>query len=190
MGAIVSQQEAQEWYKIVTNWPDYWNNFQRNFQGLLAQSNYITSKHPELLPEYEKLVRDGSQMYNRLLAVNESVSSIKNAWGEFTGWLKGNMGLSGNLDAIPVVIGAASAATLIYSVALWLREASEHARKIELMKNLEAKGVSPSEAAKMAGDFGSKTTGTLFGIPVKWLLIGAGVLLVVPVILPMIKGKR
>lgn len=186
MPAITTQSEAQEWYKIVTNWPQYWDNFQRNYRGLLAQSNYITTKHPEMRGEYDKLVDSGSKMYQRMLAVDQTVNAIKNTWGEFTGWLKGAVGLQG-LGFIPVAIGAAAAASLIYSVSLWIRDASQHARKLELMKDLEAKGMSPGQAANEASKFTGSGDGTLFGIDIKWLVIGGIALMVLPSIIPMLR---
>lgn len=188
MAAITSQSEAQEWYKIVTNWPDYWANFQRNYQGLLAQSSYIVTKHPEMRAEYEKKVDEGSRLYQRLLGVDQTVNSIKNTWGEFTGWLKGAVGLKG-LDAIPVLIGAAAAAALIVSVNQWLMSIATQARRIELMKDLESKGTSPAEAARIASQYGGGS-GSIFGVDLKWVLIGGAALLLLPVILPLLRGSR
>lgn len=188
MPAITTQTEAQEWYKIVTNWPEYWGNFQRNYQGLLAQSNYIVTKHPEMRAEYDKLVNSGSEMYQRMLAVNRTVNTIKNTWGEFTDWLRGAVGLQGDgLGLIPVAIGAAAAASLIYSVSLWIRDVSQHARKLELMKDLESKGMSPAQAASEAAKFTGSGDGTFFGIDIKWLVIGGIALMILPTIIPMLR---
>lgn len=186
MPAITTQSEAQEWYKIVTNWPQYWDNFQRNYRGLLAQSNYIATKHPEMRAEYDKLVNSGSKLYQRMLAVDQTVNTIKNTWSEFTGWVKGTVGLQG-LGFIPVAIGAASAVALIISVGLWIRDALQHARTLELMKDLEAKGMPPAQAADVASKFPGSGTGTLFGINIKWLIIGGIALMVLPTIIPMLR---
>jgi hypothetical protein len=192
MATLQTQQEAIEWSKILTDWPNIWQSFQRNFQGLLAQSQYMQNKPADVRAEYDAMVRKGSELYQRMFEINASVEKIKGAWNTFTGWLKGVTGLSGLgiLPAIPVLVSAAVAASVIYSAGAWLREASQYARKIETMKSLEAKGVAPAEAARAAGQMVETDAGpSLFGIPVKWILVGIVGLLVVPPVVKMFRGN-
>jgi hypothetical protein len=193
MAAIATQQEAQSWYSVITDFPRYWENMQKNFQGLLAQSEYITTKHPELRDQYDKMVRDGSELYQKMYNINQTVSTIKNSWNVFTDWLQGAVGMSGLgiLPAIPIAISAAAAASTIYLVGQWLTKAAEMAKRIELYKSEEEKGASPEQAALVVDRvLGKPSEGTFFGFPVKWLVIGGIALFALPVILPMLKGRK
>jgi hypothetical protein len=193
MAEIATQQEAQSWYSVVTDFPNYWENLQKNFQGLLAQSDYIVTKHPEIRAQYDQMVREGSALFQKMYNLNEAVNSIKSNWDAFTGWLKGAVGMSGLgiLPVIPLAIGAAAAASTLYLVGQWLTKAAEMAKRIDLYKSEEAKGLSPQQAAANVDlVLGKPSAGSLFGIPIKWLLIGGIALFVLPVILPMLKGKR
>lgn len=193
MAQIATQQEAQSWYSVVTDFPNYWVNLQKNFQGLLAQSDYIVTKHPELRAQYDQMVREGSELYQRMFNLNETVNSIKSNWNAFTGWLQSAVGMSGLgiLPVIPVAIGAAAAGSTLYLVGQWLTKAAEMAKRIDLYKSEEAKGATPEQAASVVDRvLGKPSAGTLFGLPIKWLVIGGIALFALPVILPMLKGRK
>ena len=186
MAQIATQQEAQSWYSVVTDFPNYWVNLQKNFQGLLAQSNYIVTKHPELRSQYDQMVREGSELYNRMNTLNETINSIKSNWNAFTGWLKSTVGMSGLgiLPIIPVAIGAAAAGSTLYLVGQWLTKAAEMAKRIDLYKSEEAKGLSPQQAAANVDMvLGKPSSGSFFGIPIKMIMIGAAALLLIPLIM-------
>lgn len=192
MAQIATQQEAQSWYSVVTDFPNYWVNLQKNFQGLLAQSDYIITKHPELRAQYDQMVREGSELYQRMFNLNETVNSIKSNWNAFTGWLQSAVGMSGLgiLPVIPVAIGAAAAASTLYLVGQWLSKAAEMAKRIDLYKSEEAKGLSPQQAAANVDMvLGKPSEGTFFGLPIKWLVIGGIALFALPVILPMFRKR-
>lgn len=182
MAAIANQQEAQEWYKIVTDWPNYWQSLERNYVGLINQGQYIRDKHPEQLTEYNRMLEKGADIYSRARVINDSVNSIKSAWSEFTGWLKGTVGLSG-LGVIPVAVSAVSAGALIYSIGAWLREAADFARRIEAQKQLEAQGKTPQEAADIVSKIPGMGTGDIFKQITKffpWIVIGGVALFILP----------
>lgn len=192
MAEISTPQEAQSWYQILTDFPSYWSNFQKNFQALLAQSNYITSKHPELQAEYDRLVREGSENYQKLYEINGSLQSIKSGWDTFTGWLTG--GFSG-LSIAPIIVGisAASAGAVFYAVATWLADTSKFAQRVEEAKRLEAQGMKPAEVTTtLEKRYGSPDSGsvTLFGFPIKYVIIGAGLLFIAPTVIDLIKKRR
>lgn len=193
MAAIATQQQAAEWYKIVTDWPNFWVNFQKNFQGLLAQSAWVR-RHPSLLPEYESNVRKGSELYNKLLAVNNSVNGIKSSWSTFTGWLQGTFGMSGLgiLPAIPVAIGAATTISLIAGATFLLKSWSDLGARYLIIQQEEARGATPEQALRKALSIAGAPSepGTFFGINIKWALIAGAAILLLPVLMPLFKGKR
>jgi len=192
MAQIATQQEAQSWYSVITDFPSYWDNLQKNYQGLIAQADYIYTKHPELKTEYDKLLNEGGALYNKMAAINETVTGIKSNWNSFTSWLQSAVGISGLgiLPAIPIAITAASAAGVIYSVAQWLTKNAELAARLNIFHEAESKGATPAQAAQIANQtIGEPSSGMFFGLPIKWLVIGGIALFVLPVILPMLKRK-
>jgi hypothetical protein len=193
MAEISTQQEAQSWYSVITDFPNYWDNLQKNYQGLLAQADYIYKKHPELKSQYDSMVNEGSTLFNRMNAISNSIANIKSSWNNFTGWLKGAVGLSslGILPVIPLAIGAATAGGTLYLVGQWLTKAAEMAKRIDLYKSEEAKGLSPQQAASNVDlVLGKPTSGSIFGIPIKWIFIGGIAIILLPSILPFLKGRK
>ena len=192
MAQIATQQEAQSWYSVITDFPSYWNNLQKNYQGLIAQADYIYTKHPELKTEYDKLLNEGGALYNKMAAINETVTGIKSNWNSFTSWLQSAVGINGLgiLPAIPIAITAASAAGVIYSVAQWLTKNAELAARLNIFHEAEAKGATPAQAAQIANQtIGEPSSGMFFGLPIKWLVIGGIALFALPVILPLLRKK-
>lgn len=193
MAEIATQQQASEWYKIVTDWPNFWGNFQKNYQGLLAQHAFIT-RHPRLFPEWDAQVRKGAEFYEKLNAINGSIQSIKANWNKFTSMLQGAFGMSGLgiLAAIPVALSVATAVSLIAGATVLLKNWSEMATRYSIIQAEEAKGATPEQAEKIAAAVVGQPggSGTLFGINIKWLLIGGAALLLLPALLPLLKRGR
>lgn len=193
MAEIATQQQAVEWYRIVTDWPNIWSSVQRNFQGLLAQSSFIQTQPAEVRAWYDARVRRASQVYQQAVQVQNTLNSIKSQWDVFTGWLRGTVGMSslGLLPLIPVAITAASAAAIIVSLTSWLRESSQDSRTIDLLKEGRAQGLTPAQAVDIVTKTrGGSPSGTFFGINIKWLLLGAAALIIIPVVLPMLKRGK
>lgn len=190
MSEVVTQQNAGEWYRIVSDWPNFWGNYDKNFRGLLAQAGWINSKHPELRAEYEEAIRKGAELYARLAKIDLSINSIKSGWHTF----KSMVGLAGLgiLPAIPVAVSVAAAVSAIAAATYLLKNFAELGARYSLIQQGEASGLSPADASKRADSIvgAPGTSGTIFGFPVKWLVIGAIALMALPVILPMLrKGK-
>lgn len=193
MAQIATQQEAQSWYSVITDFPGYWENMQRNFKGLLAQGGYIAAKHPEMRLQFDSMVREGAELYTKMAGIEKTIAAIKNSWGVFTGWLQGATGMSslGVLPIIPIAITAAATGSTLYLVGQWLTKAAEMAKRIDLYKSEESKGLSPEQAASNVDRvLGKPSSGTIFGLPVKWLVIGAIALLALPTILPLLRGRK
>jgi hypothetical protein len=179
---------------VLTDFPNYFNNFQTNFQALLAQSNYIVTKHPELRTEYDSLVNTASENYTKLVNIKMGLDKIEAAGTAVVDWVKGVFGFSG-LGFIPLIIAgvsAVSAYAIITSVANWLTDTKKFASKLEFIKDQEAKGYSPSQAAQAATSiYGEpKDESLFFGLPVKWIIVGAVLIILGPPLINAFTGNR
>jgi len=189
---IADPSTAQEWYKIVTDFPNFFSNYQTNYQGLIAQANYIYSQHPELKADYDDLLNRSTATYNKLAAIQDTVNQIKNKWSDFTGWLSATFGF-GFVPLIIAGVSAGAAAAAIYEGTQLLSEMSERASRYNLLKENEAKGMSPQQAADLVNKtYGAPGTGkgfSLFGIPVTYIVIGAALLFFAPTIIKAIRSR-
>jgi hypothetical protein len=179
---------------VLTDFPNYFNNFQTNFQALLAQSNYIVTKHPELRTEYDSLVNTASENYTKLVNIKMGLDKIEAAGTAVVDWVKGVFGFSG-LGFIPLIIAgvsAVSAYAIITSVANWLTDTKKFASKLEFIKDQEAKGYSPAQAAQAATSiYGEpKDESLFFGLPVKWIIVGAVLIILGPPLINAFTGNR
>jgi hypothetical protein len=180
---------------ILTDFPNYFNNFQTNFQALLAQSNYIVTQHPELRSEYDDLVNRASIDYTKLANIKAGLDKIESAGTAVVDWVKGVFGFSG-LGFVPIIIAgvsAVSAYAIIVSVANWLTDTKKFASKLEFIKSHEAQGYSPAQAAQAANAvYGEPRDESLFfGLPVKWLIVGAVLIILGPPLIgAFTRGRR
>lgn len=120
-------------------------------------------------------------------------NSISNTVQSGLDWLKGAFGMSeydanrsylGSLGIAPVVvivgIGAATAALI--ALASLAKDTYEFAQRVEAIKDLEAKGMSPdAAAATVNGVLGAPASGnTVFGIDTNMLMLTAAAVLLGP----------
>ena len=169
---------------VLTDFPNYFNNFQKNYQALLSQSNYVVTKHPELRGEYDFLVRRASENYQQLNNIRIGLDKIKSTGESIANYFKGIFGFSG-LGFVPLIIAgvsAASAFALITAIANWLVDTKKFAAKLEFIKDQESKGYSPTQAAQAANKiYGEPRDESLFfGLPIKWLITGAVLVILGP----------
>lgn len=184
----------QELYSALTDFPSFFKTFQTNYQGLLAQSDFVVNKHPELRPDWEKLVASGSETYTKLYNINDALNALKSygltAWDWVTGNVPKGDGTAQGLGILPwLAISLATVGASLAAASYWLSDARTMSIQIEERKRLEATGMSPVQAAKLA-DTAAGAQIKLFGIPVKWLLVGAGIIILGPTILSLIKSRR
>lgn len=207
---------------VLTDFPNYFNNFQANFQGLLAQSGYAMAR-PVLRADYENLVRRASENYNKLNAIRETLDNLYATGTSIKEWITGGLAsvqekaaqiftpsvpppvetvdeseesspwdeIEPELSALPlVVIGAGAAMGIIIAVADWFKDVKIFSMKIEEQKRLESTGLTPKQASDIVEKQYPIATGMgLFGIPVKWLILGGLAVLFLPQILAMVKRK-
>lgn len=179
--------------KVLTDFPNYFNNFLKNYQGLIAQGNYVYSRHPELKAEYDAVLNRGSKNYNDLYRIKSVIDSFKQKGKSIVDWIKGKIGLSDSLGIAPLIIAGISAASvfgMITAIGSWLKDTSVLAKRLEFLKDQEARGLSPSEAASLAErTFGKPGATSLFGNIQNLLLIG-GAIILLPYLFKMFGGKR
>lgn len=178
--------------KILTDFPNYFNNFVKNYQGLIAQGNYIYQKHPELKSEYDAILNRGTKNYNELFRIKGAIDKIKSAGKSVTDWIKGKLGITDSLNFAPLIIAgvsAASAFALITAIGSWLKDTSTFAKRIEFLKDQESKGVSPIQAANLAEKVFGKPGETGFFSNIRNIMILGGILIALPYVLKMIGRK-
>jgi hypothetical protein len=188
---IASPQEAQEWYKIITDFPGFFANYQNNYNGLVSQGNYIYTHHPEWKADYDDVLNKSTDTYNKLFSINDSINTIKNNWTDFTGWLSGAVGLS-SLGILPLIwagVSAAAAAAIIYEAGQLLSQMADRAARYNMAKDYEAKGMTPTQAAaQVKGVLGAPGSGgTFLGISYTVWALGAAAVFFGPTLLKRLK---
>jgi hypothetical protein len=191
---------------------------------MVAQRDYIQSRHPELAPEYVRIMSSVQETYGIMQALSQQIDAIKSvfarAGSSIPDWLKDAgvslykvspigmaqtlaqkvtswFGLSG-LGVIPIIIwGGIAVGTAIgvfVSVGNWLTETKTFAMRVEEAKRLEAQGIPPDRVTQILtqrfGAPGSSTGGTIFGFPIKWIVIGALGLIAAPTIISLLRSRR
>lgn len=186
--ANLIQSEAPAWYKFITEFDPTYKTFTDNYKGLVASRNYVYTKHPELRPEYDRLVLEGTKNYNTLQQLKVTRDSVKNWLSGAMDWIRSTVGLNGELGLLPVVaVSAAVAISAISAVAYWSIDAFKFAQRLNKMQALEAGGMSAAQAAAIVGDLGGSDG--ILGGNLKWIVIGVGLFLLYPVIRDTL-GKR
>lgn len=198
--------DANSWLDFVTRFDASYKSFMDNYNGLVMMGPYINSKHPELIPEYDRLVNAGAANYNKLIELKATrdyayswLTWLQNgAQGVFQ-WFTDSVGLSGydrGLGVIPVAIaivgiGAATAALVV--IAKWIADAYKFAQRLNALQELERQGKTPAEArATIDAAMGPPTSviGDLLGIPFNTLIVGALLIFLGPPIISAITARR
>lgn len=207
--------EVQSWYKVITDFPEYYRAFSENYNGLLSQHDYVYYSHPELVPEYEKLMAEGTQLKGKLDSVNAAIDGVMNVFhnagttiedwlsdsGDVIGgtaemaWynIKDLFNLNG-LGILPIIwagMAVGTAAGVLIAVGKWLTTVQQTASRINRAKELEAQGLTPTEVTeRVKAEYGSGDESTFFGIAVKWWLLGAVAIFVLPPLIGMIRDRK
>lgn len=194
--------EVQSWWKIITDFPGYWDSFNTNYQALLQQANYVYQYHPEMKAEVDKLVNDGSKLYAQLLSVKQAIDGINNTFSAagttVEGWLqsagsfasdtydtvKSWLGLSA-LGIVPIIwagMAVGTAAGILIAVGNWLTSVQATATRLNRIRELEASGLTPKQASSQVdGELGpAEKESTFLGLPIKWLIVGAVLIVALP----------
>jgi len=207
MAEVITEAQAPSWSQWITDFDKSWKLFNDNYTGLVSVGPYVREKHPELLPQYNKLVEDAQAHYQTLLklkGVRDQVASWLTQAGHIIGgigdtlaapfkWIGslfgGGSGVSGNglgIAPIIVAVGIASASAALIVIAKWITDAFTFANKLNAMMKLESEGHSPESAAAAIQGL----QGSFLGIPWKWIVIGGVLIVLGPPLIKMIEGRR
>lgn len=208
MANQLTAPEAESWYKVITDFPNYFSNFEINYNALRNQRDYVLSRRPELTDEYNSLMVEGDKRYQQLLALRENVGSVSNAFASagttITDWIsEAKNSVSswfgfGNLGIVPIIwagMAAGTAIGILSGVAVWLSNTANFASRIEEAKRLEAIGMAPEQVTATLNErYGEPGGESFLGIPTEWLkwgAIGIGVIMLYPIVRDMFaKGRR
>src|SRR5438445_8982450 len=94
MAATLNPADANAWYSWITNFDQTYSLFQDNFNGLLAQQDYIATMHPELLSTWNDLVARG-QSHAATLAQLKATRDYVSSWLD---WLSN--GIASGVDFV------------------------------------------------------------------------------------------
>ncbi len=122
-------------------------------------------------------------------------SSVSSAITSAENWYNNTFGdlppQRSGLGIIPVLITIAVVAAAIAAATIWLTDAYKFSQRLKALQTAEDKGATPAQAAAIVnqtlGPPGS--SGTIFGINVTWVMVGAGILILLPAIVPWIRKK-
>lgn len=191
MAATLDPSQSQGWLDWVTNFDSTYQQFNDNFNGLVAQQDYVLNVHPELLTTYNDLVAQGqahAQTLSQLKATRDYVWS----WLQ---WL--NSGVQSGIDfvtttaqsaydaakaalglgAMPrvvlrkglhglgvaplVVIGLAAAVAALVVIGYWIKNAYQFAQRLNALQAQEAALAGPG--GQITADIAAKAQAIVDG---------------------------
>ena len=168
MAETLNPNDSQAWYSWVTDFDNTYAQFQTNYNALVSLGDYVSTSHPELLPQYNDLVSRGNDNANTLAQLKATRDYV---WS-WLQWL--NTGLQSGIDfvsssaqsaydaakqalglgAIPrvvlrrglhglgvaplVVIGVAAAAAALVIIGYWIKDAYAFAQRLNALQAQEA----------------------------------------------------
>lgn len=131
-----TSEETTAWYDLVGKFRNLANQFMSSWNYLLSQQAYVNA-HPELKSDYTALMSRGVSLRS---TIESTLSTIQGAMD----WLKNWFGL-GLIPLIPIAVLAGSIAL----VTKWVTDAYALKARIDEQQRLEAKGLTPQQAANV-----------------------------------------
>ena len=189
--ADLNASDVPKWAKFVTDFDNQYAAFSENYAALLSMRDWVYEKNPDIVPQYEKLIQDGAKhkkTLDQLKKVRDTVAKWLDGIKRITGILPG-LGNMGALPLIPVAIGVGAASAALLTIGNWIKDAYFLAQNLNERRRLEEQGVPPAEAARLANQARPPARG-LFGIDMRWLVIGAGLFLAWPYVSRALEDKR
>lgn len=218
--ADTANTPSPAWYDAVGLFRQKAAQFERNYQGLLAQKSFIDA-HPDLAPQWRALVTSGAQTRARIQTINSAIDAVDNGiqsvasdvadaaasvTGTVSSWwsdIKSAVGLNGaprGLGFLPILVGAASAAAIAVAVAAitkWSLDALKFKQRMDEVRRLESTGLTPQQATSVVNQTvgvpgASASSGISFlGLHVPTpIVVGAALVVAAPVVLRMLEGSR
>lgn len=205
--ATLEVADAPSWTKFLTDFGPTKKVFDENYAGLVEVGPYVMTRHPELMPEYNRMMAQANNhkatldklgsVYNTVSGWLASIQSVLKTTGSGSTWF-GSSGAGGGgwtlgegedgLGLIPIILGVAAALSALAVIGKWIKDAYFLSRRLNELQRLEATGMSPAAAAKVVDKASGKVVGFL-GLDFKWIVIGGVLLVFGPTIYKMLKGR-
>jgi hypothetical protein len=186
-----SPADITQWINWIRNYDRVLSDFTAEFTQLRANIDYVKRRHPELYAPGMTLL-DRAVKYSKTLAtlkhtrdaVSAWLASLKSTFGAGYEYVK--RGVSNAVDtvkadlglsAVPVaVVAVGAAAVTLVIIAYWIKEAHRFNARVTALKEQEARGLTPQQAAEVVNrTTGEPTSGVLqsavgnFNIP--WTML-------------------
>lgn len=160
--------------------------FADNFQALKMQRTFI-AQHPNLAPEYDALMGRGTFIQNQIARAQRLVAAARSAWDYILDLF--GMGGLGALPAAPIAIAAVAGAAAL--ITKWLSDVFIFSRKVEAIKDIEARGgITGREAAGMIGRAGPTGLMDVLQKNIIWIVLGGSLLLFGPELMKMVRRMK
>lgn len=130
-----------EFKQAVANFRNKANEFMLSINNMEQQRNFVATR-PELKKEYDDLM-------DRTGIIKSTVSGITSAINKAAQWFGVDFDEPQNLGLVPLIPIAAIAASVAV-MGKWVSDAYIFNQRIAEVKRLEAKGIPPERAAKIA----------------------------------------
>lgn len=178
---IATEQQSAEWWNLVARFRQAAAQVDQVLDRLRAQEGAARSD-PALSSEFDSIMRRAAELRatigDYLAKIDAAVQWLKGAGS----WISDVFGFNG-LGALPALIGIGAIAAALAAVTKFLTDAWALSRRIEEQQRLEARGLSPQEAAAVVersavGSAGSQwlkllAGGVAIGV-VGWLIMQRG----------------
>ena len=189
-GGVQSQQEAEADMgmldRALAPFVRQVKAFAENFQALKAQRAFI-GQHPDLAPEYDALLGRATFIQTQIGRAQKLIAAARSAWDYILGIF--GLGELGVLPAVPIAIAAVAGAAAL--ITKWLTDVFIFSRKVEAIKNIEAKGgITGREAAAMIGAAGPTGLMDVLQKNIIWIVLGGSLLLFGPELMKMLRRMK
>lgn len=187
----LNASDVPKWAKFVTDFDNQYAAFNDNYAALLSMRDWVYEKNPDIIPQYEEMMEKGAahkKTLDGLKKVRDTVAKWLDGIQKLTGMIPG-LGSMGALPLIPVAISVGAASAALLTVGNWIKDAYFLAQNLNERRRLEAQGLPPAEAARLANQARPPSRG-LFGIDMRWLVVGAGLFLAWPYVTRALENRR
>ncbi len=194
-------QPPPEWWNVVGQFRAKVDEFENNYQGLLAQRDFVQTR-PALAAKWNQMVQDGAAIRRSNQDILDKIDAVENAVGQAVDtvesgassawdWIKSQVGLSG-LGFVMVLVPIAVIVTALAAIAKWSLDALNFSKTLEETRRLEATGVAPATAAEIVATQRGNTTGSPFsflGFQINpWFVVGGFALAFGPQIISSVRS--
>lgn len=187
-GDVLKEEDAISWKQWLMDFEKSYQAFHENYSALLHLHDYVYDKHPELKPEYDRLLRE-AQKHDAALERFKSIRSTVYSWLQRIGRFVG-LGDVGALPLIPIAISVTAASAALILVGKWIKDAFIFSRQLNALQAMEARGVPAKQASDIISKISRGAQMSIFGLNLNVLVVGLVALVLVPPLLNAISSSR